>query len=491
MKDSEDALMDEGEHAELNDFMKEAVDLLMETISEKVKQVEAQQLIKRLPVAASRAVHEAVLNTDSAASSSDRHLALCYNPAMSHWLDVREGQCFKELFAYLELHRRIPYRQMLSQHFSKTCQPKEIQKNLPWTSLAACGMDNVMDLACGRFYVKLLMPYAFAPGDGFGFEYTSPYFQKKSDVKNYAAMEIITALLLLDPSAVRLNFDTALKPCDLQHLLTIKDIAAKLSVIEYDTLQLACGSKKNLSTQEVDALHSKAATFTLARAKTQAMFEPGHSDDEVIAVLYEWSKSKHFRDNTVIVSEYNPPRIWQQLARFVQPKGLRDVIRRNSDKVTLLDATPLQFRVHPDGLPVAADPSELVISGGGSGEDHGGRDTTEKGAVGGSGAPSWGHTWRGSHGWWGSKGWQTETSWDETRNRTGTWQTEASWDDTRFRTGTSSSGSANDPRTNWAPGLWEQCNELGAHQRDLPVAAVSLRDRAEEDKKQWRRGKNR
>ena len=90
----------------------------------------------------------------------------------------------------------------------------------------------------------------------------------------------------------------------------------------------------------------------------------------------------------------------------------------------------------------------------------GGRDTTENGALGGSGAPSWDHTWRGNHDRWGSKGWQAEDSWDETRNRTGT-----SW-----------SGSANDPWKNWAT----------AEQRDLPVAAVSLNDRAAEDRKPCR-----
>ena len=400
---------DEGEdeiQGELDEFMRLEVEALMEHIVVKVKAVEekinksrlpvavsehvhvpVEVVLERgralacdihsagtrtsgasLPVAVSHEVHAPVITTDTAPSSSGLQLAL-WNPATDPWLQVRQGKCFKELFAYLDHHRKIAGRLMLSQHFSKNSQVKETRQYHEWTTLSACGIDDVKHLACGRYCVKLVMPYAYMPGDGFAIAYTSPSVQKKNDAKNYASIEIITALFLLHPSAVRLNFKTALVPCDVHHMVNITKIWDKLTTLESDALKLACGSIKTLSPRTTDAFEHKATTFTQGRAKTLAMFEPGHSDDEVIAVLYDWSKSKHFKDNTVIVSKYNPKRIWSQLARFVESKGLRDVILRNTDKVTLLEATSLQFRVHPDGLPVAADPSD-VGAGGGSGEGH-------------------------------------------------------------------------------------------------------------------------
>ena len=68
----------------------EPVEALMEGISEKVGEVEGQAYKARMHVAVSQAVHEPVVNTDTAASSSDRHLALC-TPAADPWVQVRHG----------------------------------------------------------------------------------------------------------------------------------------------------------------------------------------------------------------------------------------------------------------------------------------------------------------------------------------------------------------------------------------------------------------
>ena len=80
-------------------------------------------------------------------------------------------------------------------------------------------------------------------------------------------------------------------------------------------------------------------------------YEPGkYTDGDVIAVLHAWSKSKQFKDNVVVVEKFNPPKYWMQLVKMVKPGGLRDLMLRNPDEVTILESAPLRFKVHPDGL---------------------------------------------------------------------------------------------------------------------------------------------
>ena len=107
------------------------------------------------------------------------------------------------------------------------------------------------------------------------------------------------------------------------------------------------------------------------------LYEPGrYTDDDVIAVLYEWSKSKHFEDNTVVIQKYNPAKYWQQLVRMVEPGGLRGVMLRNPDKVTLLGAKPLRFKVHPQVLPTGLEGTAPRVPPASSGnwKDHEGLD---------------------------------------------------------------------------------------------------------------------
>ena len=99
-------------------------------------------------------------------------------------------------------------------------------------------------------------------------------------------------------------------------------------------------------------MREKGGCFTSEISK---WYEPGkYTDDDVIALLHDWSKSKNFKDNIVEVAKYNSPHIWMQLACMVKPKGLRDLLLRNRDKVTILEYKPLRFKVHPNGLLVAA-----------------------------------------------------------------------------------------------------------------------------------------
>ena len=137
------------------------------------------------------------------------------------------------------------------------------------------------------------MTYAFmsasasAPrcGDAFAFKYTSCGVCNKEDVNHVACLEFRAVFLLLDADGVSLNYATAFEiACGLQG---VKDIANRMTDAERKTFELASGSK--MSEERVE----KVTTCRLMRDRVSSNwpllnFEPGHSEDEVIAVLYEW-----------------------------------------------------------------------------------------------------------------------------------------------------------------------------------------------------------
>ena len=192
-------------------------------------------------------------------------------------------------------------REILQQHFSAYSK---------LTLLCKCGLDDVKQLACGSFYVELDMTYAFMPasasapryGDAFAFKYTSCGVCNKEDVNHVACLEFLAVFLLLDADGARLNYATAFEiACGLQE---VKEVANRMTGAERKTLELAGGSKMS------EELVEKVTTCRLMRDRVSANwpllnFEPGHSEEEVIAVLYEWSQSKEFKDNTIMTGLLN------------------------------------------------------------------------------------------------------------------------------------------------------------------------------------------
>jgi hypothetical protein len=162
-------------------------------------------------------------------------------------------------------------------------------------------------------------------GDALPFKYVSCGVSNKEDVVNVACLELLAVFLLLDgvlPDGISLNYATAF------------EIAMRMTDADRMTLQLACGSKQTEEMVE-EAIACKKMRDRVFLNRLLFNSEPGKSEEEVVAVLYEWSQSKEFKDNTNIVSTPNTPNIMMELARIVRYS--------------------LRFQVHTEGLPVAAN----------------------------------------------------------------------------------------------------------------------------------------
>ena len=90
-------------------------------------------------------------------------------PVGDRWQSLREQANFSAVRACIEENAKIRPRQLLSQHFSKSCQLAEVRGQGAWSCLRDCGLDNKRKSAAGDYYVELELPYAYMPGDGFGF----------------------------------------------------------------------------------------------------------------------------------------------------------------------------------------------------------------------------------------------------------------------------------------------------------------------------------
>ena len=276
-------------------------------------------------------------------------------------------------------------RQLLSQHFTGSSQVKEIKGQAGWTSLAACGLDSIEvrgSASGGRYWaLELNLPYLFQPGDGhsitFHLDHTSQQWVqtvKKKDAQAYVCRQILAVAFILDPHGVRINYETAFKPASGGQFV-VRGIPANgpFEVIQFYAglvdendrfvCELASGMTRKPTPEEVMQRHAKATNFAFSYAKrfAQNQYEKGHTDAEVIEVLHEWSLSKKFANNIVDPSVYNPPDVWNRLARLVKPGGLRDILRRSPEQITILQDKPLIFSVHRDGPPSAS--SVMAASG--------------------------------------------------------------------------------------------------------------------------------
>ena len=236
------------------------------------------------------------------------------------WSALRKTELFKELFRKVK-HSVKPNleRSCLSHHTTSSCRAKRA----PLVSLMSCGMNTAIRSPDGSgTYVHVHLPHAFYDDDSWGFDYFSPMCTDLATAKKYAALELITTLLSMQPNLLRMPPSAVADPNPLReagretHKARLKSWP---DPFEYVGIRW-----RPLLTDE--SIHVLSARTQHA----SQYYIPGATDMEILGVLRGWACLQSQQPANACSL---PAHAWMYLRSVIPRGGLLEFFGRNTDTI--------------------------------------------------------------------------------------------------------------------------------------------------------------
>ena len=236
------------------------------------------------------------------------------------WSALRKTELFKELFRKVKHSVKLNLeRSCLSHHTTSSCRAKRA----PLVSLNSCGIDTAIRSPDGSgTYVHVHLPHAFYDDDSWGFDYFSPMCTDLATAKKYAALELITTLLSMQPNLLRMPPSAVADPDPLRDAGR-KTHQARLASWP-DPFESVGIRWRPLVTDE--SIHVLSARTQHA----SQYYIPGATDEEILGVLRGWACLQSQQPANACSL---PRHAWMYLRSVIPRGGLLEFFERNTDTI--------------------------------------------------------------------------------------------------------------------------------------------------------------